>query len=128
MGVDLKLLELTTYGAGGSGYAHTMLAMDRRRELWGPIVEIEKAGGRDVPEGFTSYLHRPEGGECKACGMSTGYGVITEDSYGDRVKSVLAADLVAKIKPDAEWTPRNRAIWAYLGALPEGTRIVLYWH
>ena len=123
MGVDLTLLEVTSYAC-----AHTILSMDRARELWSQFEAVEMTAGVPVPATFTSYMSRPEGGECRVCHTDSRYGVMKEDAYGSQIRMVYASDLLEGLKPDEDWTTRNRAIWAYLAALKPDTRIALYWH
>jgi len=49
---------------------------------------------------------------------------IIEDAYGSPLHYVLAGQL-ATILPESDW---NKAIVAFLKALPPSTPVLLYWH
>lgn len=122
MGVDLTLLPFDA-DFGDLSFAHSVLQLERRGGLWDPIVKIETARGEAVPEHFASYLSRNDDYE------EAHYGVTTETPYGDRMKYVRASDLLAI--GDHEGVTdnyKNRAVWAYLSALPSDTKVALYWH
>lgn len=49
-----------------------------------------------------------------------------EDAYGEPLMSLPAVKLLAARHDDmSEW---NRAVWAFLEAMPPETPVVLYWH
>ena len=122
MGLDLSLLPFDA-DHEGLAFSHTVLDCERRRVLFDQILAIEKAHGRDVPERFTSYLSRDDKYE------DTHYGVTKDTPYGEPLKYVTAGQLVPlESRPEVE-DCKNRAVWAYLGALDDPqTKIALYWH
>lgn len=122
MGVDLRLLPIDGDHGTVVNFSHNVLSLERRRELWEPIAEIEKAHGRDVPENFDSFIGRRADGE-------TGYGRTIESPYGTPVRYVRAADLLPLAEHEAVTdNPKNHAAWAYLAALPADYKVALYWH
>jgi len=122
MGVDLKLLIVDGKIDGVPYFSHSMLEVSRRRELWGPIGEIEKKVGRDVPVNFYTFVGRQENGE-------HGYGQTNCTPYGDPLKYVTVADLLPiESLEGVQDSPTNVAIWAWMKAMPPETMIALYWH
>ncbi len=120
MGVDISLLPFDA--DSGVYFSHTILSLERRRDLWDPIAEIEKRFGRDVPERFTSYMGTGADGD-------PAYGNTQQTSYGEVLKYVLVQDLLLISKhEDITDNHKNRAIWAYLSCLPANTKVALYWH
>ncbi len=117
MGVDLTLLPFDADRANLS-FSHSVLGIERRRELWDLILEMEIDV---VPNGFTSYLSRLENGE-------TGYGETMETPYGEPLKYTKAERLVSLAHhEEVRNNFKNRAVWAYLMELPPETKIALYW-
>lgn len=115
MGFDLRMLPFD-YDQGSFGFSYAILSLERRRELWGPIGEIENQYGVDVPEHFSSYGEH-------------GYGRTTTTPYGNKLKCVPVEKLVPLSTHEAVTDNlTNLAIWAYLSHLPNGTKVALYWH
>lgn len=120
MGIDLRLLPFTSERYRAS---FDVLDLERRRELWPVIEEIEKATGRDVPSDFNSYLGHDEEHE------QTTYGATLKTPYGDNLKSVLAKHLKPlRQHPAVQDNWKNKAVWAYIEELPDELPIALYWH
>lgn len=116
MGVDLRLLPLI-----GENYwaAHSMLSVERRRELWDEILKLPV---RDVPEPLSCFLARGSDGEC--C-----YGDIKDDPYGGSLKWTTPADLLTvRDHEGVQDNKINQAIWAWLEKMPPDWPVVLYWH
>lgn len=120
MGVDLRLLPLD-YEGPDITYSHTILSMERQRELW---PKIEALPSTPAPR-FTSFMAireaEPDKGE--SC-----YGYATKDAYGQPLRCVTADDLRKCVMRLVGLYEKNYAIGCYLSALPPETRIVLYWH
>jgi hypothetical protein len=115
MGVDLRLLPFSSPDAD---FSHDILKVERRRELWEPIAEIEKNRGRDVPDTFYSFS-----------GAGEKYGLTTKTPYGDNLRYVTAEDLLTLRRHKAvKDNHRNRAVWAWLAQMPHDTKVALYWH
>ena len=123
MGSDLTLLPFgSTLDIAVRFFSHTILNLERRRELWPLIDEIEERFGRDVPHGFTSFLGRQDNGE-------HGYGDTMRTPYDDNLKYVEARHLKPlKDHSLVQDNYLNRAAWAYLEQLPDDLPIALYWH
>lgn len=123
MGVDLSLLPFDCDHGTSFSFSHTLLELERRRELWDPIYSMETESGEPAPENFTSYRGDP------GADGEHGYGKTTKTPYGDRIRFV-SAFLLCKLKDHEavrdNW--KNRAIWAYLAELPPETKVALYWH
>lgn len=121
MGVDLCLMPFEA-DFKGFAFSHSLLELERRRDLWEPIAEIEKAHGQAVPTPF--YTFRATNAEGSTC-----YGNTIDTSYGDSLKCVTAAQLLPLAQHEAVTdNPINRAVWAYLACLSPETRIALFWH
>lgn len=115
MGVDLKLLPLIEkdYWA-----AHDILRLMRRHKLW---TKIEALPQQAISGILACHEATTPDGE-------RGYGDIAEDAYGTQLKWTTAADLLTLRDDEAvqdNW--QNRAVWAYLAAMPATWKIVLYW-
>lgn len=117
MGTDLTLLPVDVMQPVVS-FSHSMLGLERRRELWPEVEKVDAEHGQLVPAGFMAYVARRPDGE-------PGYGMLKEDAYGSPYRMVPAG-VLAKIITDDH--PKNRAVRAYLEALPEDHWIVLHWH
>lgn len=116
MGVDLTLLPLLNKDFWAS---HQVVQLERRRELWDPIIELPQ---RDVPKPLSCYLALLPNGE-------RGYGVLTEDPYGGSLKWTTPEDLLKlRNREEVQDNWQNRAVWAWLAELPLDWPIVLYWH
>jgi hypothetical protein len=114
-------------------FSHTMLSLERRRELWPLIEKIPKLKvGEEFRKSFTSYLSTipdgtKEGEEC--------YGHVRETPYGDDLEWVEAG-LLSKVLSDfnqnieeEKYLPKqNAAAAAYLAGLESDTPVGLYWH
>jgi hypothetical protein len=122
MGVDLRLFPY--YGTGGHvDFSHDVLDVERRRELWTPIGEIEKEHGRDVPENFTTFCGRSDYYD------DTCYGVTKDTPYGTPLKYVLAVHLKPLSNhPAVTDNYKNRAVWAFIRECPDDLKIALYWY
>lgn len=117
MGVDLSLLPFDAEHPG-LAFSHSILQLERRRELW-PLIEAMELD--IVPNGFTSFLGRQANGE-------HGYGETIKTPYGTPLKYTRVGKLVSIAHHDAvRDNPKNRAVWAYLMELPIDTKVALYW-
>ncbi len=130
MGIDLKLLPLETREDMDWGFAHTMLELDRRHELWDFIDDEVPVITKDNFK-FSSYCAPIPSGEWEG---ENGYGEITEDPYGNAIKWCRAgklAEVMEKFYTDGggyKTDYRNLAAIAYLKVLPTDNLIALYWH
>jgi hypothetical protein len=115
MGVDLRLLPFD-YDGGSSAYSHQILTYDGTYDFYD---EINKLPQMPVPKSFHTFCSRDEAYE------ESRYGNTQETPYGERVKFVLAGDLV-KIE-SGNW-PQARATRAFLRELPPETKVALFWH
>ena len=118
MGLDLALLPFDC-DIKELSYSHTVLTCHASRELLELIGELPSL---ETPEGFYCYLSRTPDGEY------TCYGKVTEDYYGKRLRYTTVAELTSLSSHiDVRDIHKNRAIWAYLAALPRNTKVALYW-
>jgi len=116
MGVDLTLMPLI-----GEDYwaAHSMLLLERRRELW---PEFEKLDCIRIPKPLMCYVARNADGD-------TGYGALENSPYGERLTYITAGQIkkFENLDPVQDnWL--NRAIWEYIMKMPDDWKVVLYWH
>lgn len=119
MGVDLTLMPLLGPDAGRHPVSHSLMDVERRRELWPAIAALPT---HEFADGITCFRGRDKDGDPK-------YGVAVTDPYGERIKFVLAGDLAALKDHEAvadSW--QNRAVWAWLSHAPAEWPIALYWH
>jgi hypothetical protein len=83
--------------------------------------QLEALPSRDVPRHFSCRLARNEDGE-------HAFGEVTEDDYGDPLKWACAGDLTALAQhPQVTASPRNRAAFAYVAALPAEWPVVIFY-
>lgn len=121
MGVDLRLLPFNRPASPQRQWQDSshVLSVERRSSLWGAIEEIQAQHGQPLPEGFHSY--EGDGRD--------GYGTTVEDAYGSKVVYVFAQHLKPlRTREEVVTDPMNRAIWAFIEALPDDWPIALYWH
>ena len=117
MGVDLLLLPLIHESIWVS---LDLIRIERSYELWDDINALSQS---PIPKALSCYVTRD-----KKMG-GTYYGDVEETPYGQRLQYATAGDLMTLSKHSAvqnNW--RNRAVWAYLAAMPAGWPIVLFWH
>lgn len=120
MGVDLRLLPIECEHEN-LWYSHSMLSLERRRELWPLFAELEKTSGVVDPS-FTSFCGRQDNGE-------NGYGKTLETPYGQPLTYLTAEQILTLKDHEAvQDNTTNRAIWAYLAHLNPKMKIALYWH
>ncbi len=122
MGRDVYLLPFDGDGHGSS-FSHTVLSVDRTLIVQ-TLFEALEGKGLVVPDHFNSFAgdDDPEHEEHT-------YGRTITDSYDVPLRYVLVSDLLPFGIDEGVWKcPRNRAIWAYLEALPPATKVALFWH
>lgn len=120
MGIDLKLLPFDAESMAVS-FSHSVINVTRSRQLF---EEISKIPAHPVPDNFSSFLGKPCDGDCG----ERHYGKTVEDPYGGRVSWLYAIELIQfDDHPHVKEDWRNRAVWAYLKALPAETKVALYW-
>jgi hypothetical protein len=123
MGLDLSLLPVEAEFGDGTGFSHSVLALERRTGLFDAILDIEEREGAPVPGRFETFVCRDDRFE------ETHYGDTRETPYGEPLLWVRAASLAElRSHPEATDFPRNRAVFAYVDALPPDTKVALYWH
>jgi hypothetical protein len=121
VGVDLMLLPID-HERDGWVFSHTVLSLDRASALWDRLRAL--ADG-PVPLSFGTYVCQEGSGS----GEEPHYGNTQYDAYGARIMCAAVAALLPLAQhPRVQDSARNRAVWAYLGALPPQTRVALYWH
>lgn len=112
MGVDLSLYPVKYSLETGEELSFSILSLERRRELWPLIEEIESHPVKEATGHF-----------------GDNYRTITKDPYGTPLRYVRAKDLLALQDNEAvQDNNLNRAAWAYLSAIAPETKIILYWH
>lgn len=118
MGLDLTLMPFE-HAYGDEAYSHTLLHCARSSALFAALrAQVRE---QPVPRAFMSYRGRDEQGHL-------GYGNTQRTPYGEPLGWVLVRDLVAfHSHPHVRHDPQNRAVWAYLAALPPDTKVALYW-
>lgn len=109
MGIDLYLLPFDC-DLPQISFSHTILKVPRDYEMFDRINKCEQ---HPVPKDFTSFVSRDEEYE------ESHYGTTTEDSYGARVMYILAGDL--------KTVGLESPIRDYINALPDETKVALFW-
>lgn len=114
MGVDLSFVPVDTEGPYPHG--QTVLKCDNG-SYWQERIEA-KVQLYDLPKNFACHLADTEEG--------TGYGVVKEDKYGNTIHCATAGELAAiMVDGDPGMTQRNRAVRAYLQAMPPRTWVAI---
>ncbi len=121
MGLDLTLIPVD-HESDGWGFGHTLLDLERRRDLFEEIQATEHYEGGAVPKYFATHISRDDKYE------GPHYGDTQETPYGKPLLRVSARSLLFhKHHEGVRDNARNRAVWAYLSELSPGTKIALYW-
>lgn len=130
MGLDLYMLPVDGDHLPKLFFAHNILSLDRNAII-GDIRAVGRRFGVGIPQPLNCYVGTAKGGETK-------YGEVDEDPYGDHLHYVLAEHLKplaarvgavpGGIARDGYQSRKNRAVFAYILALPDDYKIVLYWH
>jgi hypothetical protein len=146
VGIDLYLLPVNGDFRGKAGifYAHALIPLDRNAII-GDIRDVADKHAKDIPEPLSCFVAHQENGE-------HGYGYATEDPYGEKLTYVLAKHLkplARKLGVTMDVEPKtnlpsvrlrkasvedgyqsflNQAAFAYILALPDDFKLVLYWH
>ncbi len=116
MGLDLKLLPMNPEGTS----SYSALDLERNYEVFEAVKELESDRFFAPVNGYESHDH----GDCD----SAHWGPMTTDAYGEKLRSVPAAELGGCLLSKAsKHDPYTLAAAAYLLALPPLTRVVLYW-
>jgi hypothetical protein len=123
MGVDLRLLPVD-HESDRLSFSHTVLDLAVRRDWFERLDAMTDSRlGSDAPDDFSCYVahHEPP---CE----ETGYGSKVNDAYGRRLRCLRAKDIVASAADFPPDHAKNKAVLAYLAALPPDTKVVLDWH
>jgi hypothetical protein len=105
-------------------YAHTVLALERSGIANVIRDEIQPKHGKKFEDGVYSFYSD----KSQETGVST-YGKVTETPFGKPLRWVPAKVLKPLLEhADVERFAANRAAWRYICALPDETRIGLYFH
>jgi len=119
MGLDLTLLP---YWSETAHFSHCVLELGRRSGLFERIQEIEAKFGKEVSEGFDSYLSRDDTYE------ESHYGITIKDPYGGKVRYLNVRHLLRfKYNEGVKNHYKNKAVWAYLKELPRNLKVALFW-
>lgn len=121
MGIDLTLCPIE-YPRLDSWLGHERISVRRDYRIFGQIDGFCEAGAhaichpRPLPEWIRFRWYGDDGLE-----------VATEDPYGTPLTYAMTGAL-CKVSLPKDATPWNRAVWAFLAALPDDTPVVLWWH
>ena len=111
MGLDLALLPVD-YEDEYHMSSHSILKLERRRNIWGDIASLPSSPAGDV----TGY-------------MGDEFCTRRKDPYGNDMRWVYAQDLAAlKDHTSVQDDDRNQAIWTFLAALKPESKVILYWY
>jgi hypothetical protein len=116
MGLDLTVLASHFRERRGELLPSAVLRLDRDAALFAQLArDASPSLVSALPDGLRVGYHE-----------DTGLAYVDSDRYGQRLTCTTPAALRGLRVPDdlAEW---NRAILAFLTALPPDTRLVLYW-
>lgn len=116
MGLDLTVMASHLRERRGELLPTATLRFDRDARLFAQLAaDATPALVRPLPEGLTV-----------GCYEDAGLRFTDTDRYGNRLSWLTPEELRRLAVPD-DTAPWNRAILAFLLALPPGDRIVLYW-
>lgn len=116
MGVDLKVMASHFRERRGELLPTATLRFDRDAALFAQLApDASPCLVRPLPEGMTVGAYEDEG-----------LRYTVADRFGNRLTYTTPADLAGLVAP-ADLAPWNRAILAFLLALPPESRIVLFW-
>ena len=118
MGMDLAIMPLDQ-GWFGGGLAWSRLSFDRDYDLFGQLHDFDGKGkikANPLPPGASIGHYEDEGLRQE-----------TTDPYGTPLTWAPAVAL-KKLKESERTTPWNKAILAFINALPDETVVVLWWH
>src|SRR3954469_24537919 len=111
MGIDLKILP--SYGKADMSLSLNVLTFHRDLELFDLLLKLDNKHGVDCArEGFKSYVGSRLGTE-GSCFDRTEW-----NSFGQRIRSVLARDIIEVVNNYKSLSYQNKAILAYLKELP----------
>ena len=120
MGIDLMLLPMDV-DYNDSAYAHTILEVQKRNDLW---LLIDALPSEPVPPNFETLVSDEGPPEWEFWVQ----GNTQVDGYNKPLACVGAKYLQALVgHPAVQEEHVNRAVWAYLAQLPADTRIAIYW-
>ncbi|MDP3934965.1 MAG: hypothetical protein Q8Q46_02005 [Candidatus Giovannonibacteria bacterium] len=108
---------------------HDRLSFDRAYAIFGQLTDLSyiREGGRsDIPEKPTIKAHPIPPQMWVRTYEDEGIEKTREDKYGDELVFVYAQQL-KKLKMPDDASPKNKAIKAFVNALPDDTPIILYW-
>jgi len=121
MGIDLRLL-IESMKTPNRDLCHTIISLERDYELWERIKRLTICET-----------------DIEVCSwFGDNYGTKDNDAYGGKLTYTTAKDIVRRffvimpkmlgLQLQHKSTPLNNAAMEYIKALPEETRIYLYWH
>lgn len=123
MALDARLLPVNQAGRD-SGYAHTVLSLDRDYELFERIKKVER---HELPlfQCSTWFGRQIKDGQCE--GERT-YGPVDETPYGEKMKYATAHELAkAMLVNGADMSKNNLAAAHYLAYIAD-CYVGIYWH
>jgi hypothetical protein len=116
MGIDLKLLASQFREARGEFLATAVMRLDRDAGLFAQLArDAEPCLVSPLPPGLKVGHHEDEGLRWDET-----------DRYGVPLTFTTPAAL-ARLRPAGDLGPWNSAVLAFILALPQDTRVVLYW-
>jgi len=157
MGVDLRLLPVDGDHGGHLFFSHMIISLDRNAII-GAVREVAEKHAKEIPSPLSCYVAHQEDGEGYGHATEDPYGdpltfvlakhlkplaplvgLIYEDGSGKRPtawdvvgemddKSPRGPTIQLKTPKDGYQSRLNRAAFAYILALPDDVKIVLYWH
>jgi hypothetical protein len=105
---------------GHASHSQDVLKCADDVEFMERVQAIADEHGRDVSDGFSSYVSRHRN-------KDTHWGPTPEDAYGEPLKYVTAGDLRALRAEAKKQPPETKDAWAYVCALPKRWKIALWW-
>ena len=119
MGLDLSFLPL--FSEDESSYS--VLRCSCSQSLSEEIRSLERKHGKPVPASFQSFMCRNLPDD------HVGYGPAQRTPYGEPLEMIDVGYLCfLSNHQEVINSSLNRAVWAYLEALPDFTFIALFWH
>jgi hypothetical protein len=116
MGIDLKVLASHFREQRGEFLPTAVLRLERDAALFAQLArDASPSLVRPLPAGLRVGLYEDQG-----------LTYADADRYGQALTYTTPADL-RDLRPPDDITPWNRAVLAFLRALPPDARVVLYW-
>jgi len=131
MGLDLTIYPLRDRRAlsDQNPLCHERLNLDADYQIFGQLIDMGdqlRSERPDIPKPTIRVYPLPPGMWIRVY-EDEGIAQRHDDAYGEGLTFAYAGDM-AKLSMPTDATAKNRAVKAFIDALPEDTPIILFWH